>query len=159
MSTVVGTRLPGEILDRFNGNHLEDKVGLAYLLVTSDPDGTPRPCMLSAGEVLAPDDGHLRLALWHSHTAENLSRGASCLFCYVAEGVVLYVRGRPASLGEIEGLDVECFEVEVSSVESDVHPGMPTADTIRFRIEEPSLSEVIREWQDRLSRLAGLARR
>lgn len=157
MSTPVGDRLPPDLVEAFNGDDLEAKIGPGYLFVTSDEDGAPRPCMLSAGEVLATDDRHLRLALWSgSHTSANLSRGAPSLFCYVAEGTVLYVRGTPRALGTVARLQVDCFEIEVSIVESDEHPGMPVHDTIRFTVTGRSAEALVREWQQRLAALGSL---
>src|SRR4029450_7350934 len=54
MAKLLGDRLPETVLRAFDGHDLEAKVGPAHLLVTVDPDGTPRPRMLSAGELLAP---------------------------------------------------------------------------------------------------------
>ena len=55
---------PDDLFGALDGRQLAGKVGPAYLLVTSDEDGTPRPCMLSAGEVLAVDARRVRFALW-----------------------------------------------------------------------------------------------
>jgi hypothetical protein len=149
--------LPTAVTSAFDGERLEEKVGLGYLLVTSDPDGTPRPCMLSCGELLAPDDRRLRVGLWAgTHTCANLSRGSACLFCYVAEGTVLYVRGVPRPVGVLERHRVECFDIEVSSVESDDHPGMPATATFRFAVTGQPVESVVAEWQDRLAALRSL---
>ena len=157
MSTSLGDRLPAAVTTAFDGERLQEKVGLGYLLVTSDPDGSPRPCMLSCGELLAPDDRRLRVALWAgTHTSANLSRGSACLFCYVEEGSVLYVRGAPRHVGVLERHHVECFDIEVSSVESDDHPGMPAAGTFRFTVTGQPLESVLAEWQDRLAALRSL---
>src|SRR6266511_2702778 len=76
MSKLVSDRLPERITRAFDGQDLESKIGPAHLLVTTDQDGTPRPCMLSAGEVLATGDDRLRLILWTgSTTCRNLARG------------------------------------------------------------------------------------
>ena len=64
MSKLIGDTIPSGLRQELDGEHLETKIGAAYLLVTADDDGTPRPCMLSAGEVLAVDDRRLRFALW-----------------------------------------------------------------------------------------------
>lgn len=144
-------------METFDGKGLAGKIGLGYLLVTSDPDGQPRPCMLSCGEILAVDGRRLRLALWQgTGTSGNLSRGSSCLFCYVAEGTVLYVRGLPASLGSLEAHHLDCFDVHVSSVESDDHPGMPATDTFRFSLTSQSVDSVVGEWEERLAALGSL---
>lgn len=154
MSTRIGLRLPREVLDALDGAELDRKLGPAHLLVTTDEDGTPRPCMLSAGEVLAVDERALRLALWAgSHTSKNLSRGAPALFCYVAPRTVLYVRGRARRLPDGEGSGLDCFELGVESVESDDHPGMPVISGISFGVEEQDPAEVIDVWKTQLAAL------
>lgn len=157
MSTPLGDRLPPEVLAAFDGERLSEKVGLGYLLVTTDPGGAPRPCMLSCGEVLAVDERRLRLALWEgTRTSANLSRGASGLFCYVAAGSVIYVRGTPSRLGALARHHVECFDLAVSSVESDDHPGMPASDTFRFEVRGQPIEAVVAEWRERLADLRTL---
>ncbi len=154
MSRTVGERLPPEVLEAFDGRDLERKIGPAYLLVTADQDGTPRPCMLSAGEILAPDDRRLRVALWAgTRTARNLARGSPALLCFVTPGTVLYVRGTPRPLPPVEGSDLERFEIAVSSVESDLHPGMPVTHGIGFTVERGDPSEVVRAWRAQLEGL------
>ncbi|MFB3737347.1 MAG: hypothetical protein ACE14W_00100 [Candidatus Velamenicoccus archaeovorus] len=129
-------RLPPEVLTAFDGTDLADKIGPAYLLLSSDPDGTPRPCMLSAGELLAVDERHLRIGLWPgTHTSENLSRSGPVVLCFVAPGTVLYIRGTARPLEPAPEARLARFEVEVTSVESDVHPGMPVTETITFDVE------------------------
>ncbi|HXF74207.1 MAG TPA: hypothetical protein VNO79_16575 [Actinomycetota bacterium] len=152
MSRAVGDRLPREVLEAFDGRDLERKVGPAYLLVTTDEDGTPRPCMLSAGEVLAPDDRRLRVALWAgTRTARNLARGSPALLCFVAPGTVFYVRGTPRPLAP--AADLERFEIAVSSVESDLHPGMPVTHGIGFAVERDDPAEVVRAWRAQIEAL------
>src|SRR6187551_3092833 len=76
MSRLLGDTLPDDLVAALDGTGPAGKVGQAYLLVTSDEDGTPRPCMLSAGELLAVDGRRVRLALWSgSRTSANLARG------------------------------------------------------------------------------------
>ena len=157
VSTALGDRMPASVMAAFDGERLEDKVGLGYLLVTSDPDGSPRPCMLSCGELLAPDDRRLRVALWSgTHTCANLSRGSACLFCYVAEGVVLYMRGTPRHVGVLARHHVDCFDIDISSVESDDHPGMPATATFGFAVTGQSVESVVAEWHERLAALRSL---
>ena len=154
MSRVLGDRLPREVLEAFDGRHLERKVGAAYLLITADEDGTPRPCMLSAGEILALDDRRLRVAIRAgTRTARNLSRGSPALLCFVAPGTVLYVRGTARPLPRTGGLDLERFELVVSSVESDVHPGISVTHGIGLVVEGGDPSQVVRAWQAQIEGL------
>lgn len=153
MSKEIGDRLPAEILNAFDGEDLERKVGPAHMLLTVDEDGTPRPCMLSAGELLAVDERRLRIALWpRTRTAANLARGGRAVFCYVAERSVLYVRG-PTSRLPADGSPLECFELVVESVESDEHAGMPVTSGITFAIERGDPARVVESWRRQLDPL------
>lgn len=154
MSKLLGEQLPPDILNAFDGDNIKEKIGLAYLLVTTDEDGTPRPCMLSAGEILAPDDRHLRVALWPgTTTSKNLARGSRVLFCYIAPGVVLYVKGQAAPLGPGPDSKLERFEITSEAVESDIHQGMPVKETVLFSIEDADTTKIAAEWGHQLEAL------
>jgi hypothetical protein len=147
----LGNRLPQEVLSAFNGEGIESKIGRAYLLVTPDEDGTPRPCMLSAGEILAVDDGHLRVMLWPSTTtSNNLARGVRTLFCYIAPGTVIYAKGVSKPIGPGAGSKLERFEITIDAVESDVHQGMPVKETVVFGVEGMDTAKVASEWRRQL---------
>lgn len=154
MTKPIGDRMPDEVLEAFDGRDLERKMGPAYVLVTVDPSGAPRPCMLSAGEILAVDDRRLRVALWpKTNTVRNLGAGGPVLFCFVAPGTVLYLRGRARSLGQDESTKLERFEIEVESVEADLHAGMPVTQTITFSIGTADPVEVARSWGKQIEAL------
>lgn len=153
MSKLIGDTLPPEVVAALDGRDLERKIGPAYLLLTGDADGLPRPCMLSAGEVLAVDERTLRFALWPgTRTAANLERGAAAVFCYVVPGSVLYVRGPTRTLDEAEG-SLRCFELTVQSVESDAHAGMPVTSGISFAVERGDPAAVAEAWERQLAPL------
>lgn len=149
MSKFVSETLPAEVRKALNGRDLEGKIGDAYLVVTVDADGTPRPSMLSAGEMLAVDDRTIRLGVWRgTHTAENLRRGGHVLICFVAEGTVLYIKGSSRAVEVASKAPVEVSEVVVSSVESDVHEGLPVVHGIAFRPEdEGRRTAMLAEWE------------
>ena len=154
MSKLIGDSLPDDLVAALDGTGLAGKVGPAYLLVTSDEDGTPRPCMLSAGETLAPDPKHLRFALWRgSRTCANLTRGGRALFCHVAPRTVVYVRGPVRALDAGPELNLDCFELEVDSVESDDHAGMPVTTGIAFAVERDDPAVVVAAWERQLAGL------
>ncbi len=154
MSKVVGERLPEEITRAFDGRDLESKIGPAHLLVTTDDDGTPRPCMLSAGEVLATGDDRLRLILWAgSATSRNLARGGPVLFCYVVGRELYYVKGTARALPPAASSKLERFEIEVQVVESDRHEGMPVTAGITFGIGDLDAAKVTAGWQRQLAAL------
>jgi hypothetical protein len=154
MSKLIGDALPDDLAAALDGTELARKVGPAYLLVTSDEDGTPRPCMLSAGETLALDGKRLRFALWRgSRTAENLTRGGRALFCHVSPRTVVYVRGAVRALDGGPELNLDCFELAVESVESDDHAGMPVTTGITFAVERDDPAVVVAAWERQLSGL------
>lgn len=154
MSRLLGDTLPDDFVAALDGTGLEAKVGPAYLLVTSDEDGTPRPCMLSAGELLAVDRRRLRLALWHgSRTSANLARGGRALLCHVAPGTVVYVRGAVRSLDAGPDLELDCYEIAVDTVESDEHVGMPVTSGITFALERGDPSVLVATWERQLALL------
>jgi hypothetical protein len=154
MSKPVGDTLPRELLAALDGTDLAGKIGPAYLLVTSDVDGTPRPCMLSAGETLAVDGRHLRVALWRgSRTGANLARGSRALFCHVAPSSVVYVRGAARALEADPSLGLDCFELAVDSVETDEHAGMPVTTGITFAVERADPATVVEAWEQQLAAL------
>ena len=154
MSKLIGDTLPDDLAAALDGTELAGKVGPAFLLVTSDDDGTPRPCMLSAGETLALDGKRLRFALWRgSRTAENLTRGGRALFCHVAPRTVVYVRGAVRALDGGPELNLDCFELAVESVESDDHAGMPVTTGITFAVERDDPAVVVAAWERQLAGL------
>jgi hypothetical protein len=151
MTKRIGDRLPEEVVRAFDGEDLERKIGPAYVLMTVDADGVPRPCMLSAGEIVATDDRTLRLALWSgTRTSRNLADGRPALLCYVAPGSVLYIRGTPRPLGGSDETRLDLFELPVDGVESDAHAGMPVTQTITFAVGSRDPAEVARAWRRQL---------
>lgn len=154
MSRPLGDTLPDVLVAALDGTGLAGSVGQAYLLVTSDEDGTPRPCMLSAGELLAVDRRLVRLALWPgSRTSANLARGGRALLCHVAPGTVVYVRGAVRSLDAGPDPELDCFELEVDAVESDEHAGMPVLTGITFSVEDADPAGVVATWERQLALL------
>jgi hypothetical protein len=154
MSKLIGETIPSDLAEALDGETLDRKIGPAYLLVTTDDDGTPRPCMLSAGEVLAVDERRLRFALWKgSRTCANLERGGRVLFCHVAPRTVVYLRGSVRSLTPEPSLNLDCFELQVETAESDDHAGMPVTSGITFAVERDDPVAVVSAWQRQIAGL------
>jgi hypothetical protein len=156
MSRLIGDTLPAEIVAALDGRELERKIGPAHLLLTRDADGTPRPCMLSAGEVLAVDERRLRFALWaDSRTTANLADGGPAVVCYVAPGSVIYVRGATRPLDAPNEDRLRCFELVVDSVEADEHRGFPITSGISFEVASGEPGEMLETWRRQLELLRG----
>lgn len=152
MSALVDDRLPDPVRAALSGEDLERKVGTAYVLMTTDPDGAPRPCMLSAGEILVTGPRSYRLGLWPgTRTGANLGEGRVAVLCYVDVGTVLYIRGRPRPLSGREG--VERFEVAVDSVASDAHPGLPVTSPITYACAGMTEDDLLAMWRGQLASL------
>lgn len=153
MAQRIGDRLPADLVRLFDGTGSD--LYVAYPLVTVDEAGTPRFSMLSAGELLAAGDRAIRIAMWpNTRTGGNLASGRETLLCVVVPGSVRYVRGHAARLNAPPDVTLECFELAVSSVESDSHEGMPVATPITFDVVEPSPAEVLAAWRTQLAALA-----
>jgi hypothetical protein len=146
--------LPAEFISAFDGRRLNDKVGLGYVVVTVDADHVPRPAMLSAGEILVLDGAEVRIATWRgTHTGTNLREGRPAVICYAGPGSVVYVTGKPRLIGSSDDPEVDMFAVEVSSVQTDSHPGLPVKYTITFACEGMRPDELVAMWTRQLNAL------
>jgi hypothetical protein len=155
MGDLPGDRLPDELVHALDDEALDGADQPAFLLVTTDEDGTPRICMVSAGELLVRDERTLRVALWRgTRTAHNLGHGGTALLGAVSPGSVIYVRAEPARLAVPEATSLECFELTVTGVEADVHAGMPVTSGITFRPDEPDHAATVADWRRQRELLA-----
>ncbi|MPZ82978.1 MAG: hypothetical protein GEV28_22330 [Actinophytocola sp.] len=152
MAQVVGEEIPDVVTATFDGTDLERKLGLGFVMVTVDPDGQARPCMVSAGEMLVLDRRTIRLGLWSgTSTSRNLAAGSAVLFCHVAEGVVYYLRGHARSLAADPEARLDCFELRVERVETDAHEGLPVTSGITFTVVDPDPPAVLAMWERQLA--------
>jgi len=152
MSKVIGDQVPDVVASTFDGTDLAGKLGLGFVMVTVDPDGQVRPCMLSAGELLVVDRRTVRMGLWAgSSTSRNLTAGSSVLFCHVAEGVVFYLRGTAHPLAADPAAGLDCFELRVDRVETDSHDGLPVTSGITFTVVDPDPPAVLAMWERQLA--------
>ncbi|GLY73839.1 hypothetical protein [Actinoallomurus iriomotensis] len=155
MADTLGDRLPDELVHALDDEALTDEDQTGFLLVTTDENGAPRICVVSAGELLICDERTLRVALWHgSRTAHNLGRSGTALLAAISPGSVIYVRAEPAPLAVPETANLECFELTVKSVEADVHAGMPVTSGITFRADQPDHATAVADWRRQRALLA-----
>lgn len=93
MSTLLGTTLSPELLERLQGpaQGWRDE---AFFLTTTDRRGRPHAALLSYDEAWAPAVDRIRLALYaDSGTSDNLRLRGVCALLLVAPGRVHYVKG------------------------------------------------------------------
>jgi hypothetical protein len=155
VAKLIGERIPAELLAALGPAALVDEQQVGYLLSTSGEDGEPRIAMVGLGEVFAPDDEHLRFALWPgTSTGRNLRSGRPVLFSAVGPEGVYYLRGTVAELPIPDGVELDFFELTVRRVESDAHPGMPVTSGITFRVEGEHQAQVLADWRHQRELLA-----
>lgn len=162
MSRPVGDEIPDPVVALFDGRRLVEQLGKAHLMITVDADGLPRPCMLSAGEVLVVDSRTFRVGVWSgSGTSRNLAEGSSVLLCVVDDETVLYLRGRGERAGDcssaMTGLDV--FEISVDRVETDSHEGFAIQHGMQISLGGSAADEVLVVWQTQLETIRSAASR
>jgi hypothetical protein len=71
----------------------------------------------------------------------------------VDRDTVLYIKGDPRTLESTESAPIERFEINIRSVESDVHEGLPVVQGIRFTCEPSTRERMLREWSRTLDAL------
>lgn len=154
MSTFVADHLPAGLARLFASEERERAEGQCFILVTADQDYTPRPCLLSIGEILLIDDRHMRIAVWpDSRTTANLQRGNPVLMTCALPPDTFHIRARPRPLPPAPANDLVRFELEVSSVERDGHEGMPVTQPMWFAARD-NLRETVREmWRNQVDAL------
>lgn len=141
-------RLPTDLIRALDDAVLDDAEQIAYLLATTDDNGTPRLAMVGAGELLAVDDQTLRVALWPgTRTAHNLARGTPVLLTAVRPGSVVNVRADPRPLPAPDDSRLSLFELAVTDVAWDTHPGMPVTSGITFTPQGIEREAAVAEWR------------
>lgn len=114
--------------------------------------------MLSVGEVLATDEGHLRLALWPNSTATgNLSASGRATLALVHEEAGYYIRlaaTRGADLKLPSGGHLAFFEGAVEDVQQDIAPYAVLESGVRFRLKDPA--SVLPRWRETVAVLRDL---
>lgn len=129
-----------EALALLDGERLAERVGETFILVTSDPEGWPHIALLSAGEVLARDDGEIRIALWPNTAAtRNLTASGRALLAIIGRRRCLYLRldcRRGPDIRPVSG-PLACFAGRIErAVEDEVGYALITSG-VRFDLGDP----------------------
>jgi hypothetical protein len=86
--------LPDRLFRLLDGEHLDEQIGKAIMLVTIDDQEMPYPAMLSFLETVAVDRKNIRIAPWNnSTTTKNLRERAKASLLIVDEGLACYIQG------------------------------------------------------------------
>lgn len=132
-----------------DGRDLAKREGLTFLLITSAQDAWPHVAMLSVGEVYAPDDSSISLALWPgSQTTRNLSTGGRALLMFVWSNATYYVRVSCTRQNDasVRGRPRALFTSQVEEVLEDVVDYAEITGGIDFRLKRPE--EVLDAWAE-----------
>jgi hypothetical protein len=94
MATVLGSRLPDEIIARLGAGRAAME-GTAVPICTIDAAGFPHPAMLSYAELAADTPESFRAAVYAgSTTARNLRERHRCTLLFVDAAITCYVKAR-----------------------------------------------------------------
>lgn len=148
-------QLPADLHALLDGEHLDQKVGHVFELLTVAPDGWPHVALLSVGEVLWLAPSRLGLALWPSSTtSSNLRRDGRAVLQLYHGGAAYRARlaCSPAGTGQVpdEG-KLALFSAAIEEV---------TRDAVGYarltsgpQIELTDIDRVVGRWQVQLQRL------
>lgn len=147
--------VPAALARLLDGRDLEAAVGLTLLLITASEDGWPRVAMLSAGEVLAPAGGEVRLALWGgTHTTANLARTGQGTLMAVVPPATYYLRLRAAPPREasVGGHPRAIFVTAIEEAREDVVAYAEVTSGIEFSlVDRPA---TLKAWAANLKAMA-----
>ncbi|MBV9673075.1 MAG: pyridoxamine 5'-phosphate oxidase family protein [Verrucomicrobia bacterium] len=144
------------VLNYLNGEELLSKTQ-ALCLSTVDAEGWPKAALLSAGEILALPNGHLRIALFaSSDTVANLERDGRLTLSLAHNGGMcsLRLRARKCRQGMPE-LSLAFFEAEIERVRLHRAPYADVTGGISFALHEPSA--VLNRWRRQIEALRAVS--
>ncbi|MBV9168939.1 MAG: pyridoxamine 5'-phosphate oxidase family protein [Chloroflexi bacterium] len=148
MPRSLGSELPPHVSALLDGSELASRVGLTFLLLTTDAAGWPHVAMLSVGELLATEPSKIRAALWlSSSSSRNLERTGRAVLASVLDSAGYYVRVRAERLGDVDvGVDgrLAAFSFAIEDVQEDVVTYARLTSGITFELEQPE--RVLPRW-------------
>jgi hypothetical protein len=144
--------VPAAWFRMFDGERLEEKMGVSALLSTVGEDGWPHASFLGVGEVLVRDDRRIALLLWPaSTTAGNIARTRRLSLFAVSDGSVWEVR-LEANAGDADGTEGSLrFETRVLAARRHAAPYAEVTGMIGFRLLDPD--PTILRWRAQIGRL------
>ncbi|MFF8430636.1 hypothetical protein ACF07Y_36960 [Streptomyces sp. NPDC016566] len=149
MSKTIGSAIPTAVLDMLTAREGDGAEGPCIIVITVDPDGQPRPCLLSPGELLVVDEQRLRAVVWPgSRTTANLDRGAAVLITVAAPPDVFHLRAVAERLPNAPDSQLARFTFTTTSVERDGHEGLPVTVPMWFAATTEARQEVLAMWEE-----------
>ncbi|QGZ65343.1 pyridoxamine 5'-phosphate oxidase family protein [Paraburkholderia acidisoli] len=148
--------LPRQVVEDFNGNGLEARLGDAFRLSTVGEDGWPHAAQLSVGEILAVSAVELLVAVWpNSHTAGNLKRDGKLTLSLVHDGALLEIRATARMAAEQQtALGLTVFRVTVAAVNEHRAKYAEVTSGVTFRLHDPQA--VLARWREQIAMLRAI---
>ncbi|MGW4848112.1 hypothetical protein [Nocardia brasiliensis] len=154
MSILIADHLTLDLVRLFEPSERERAEGQCFLLVTTDPDNSPRPCLLSVGEILVTGVDRLRIVVWpNSRTTDNLNRASPVLLTCAIPPDIFHITALPQPLPLVPAAQLARFELTVSRVERDVHEGLPVTQPMWFAATTGREESLLEMWRDQLALL------
>jgi len=159
MTRSLGNQLPEALQKLLDGSDLAQRVGLTFLLLTTDENGWPQVAMLSVGELVATEPRAVRAGLWlHSGTTKNLTRDGRATLVLIANGNGYYVRTmarRGADLGLGPEGRLAYFTIEVEDGEEESTDYATLTSGVTFSLKHPE--QVVPRWRRTVQALLAAA--
>jgi len=158
MSRAIGHRLPDRLFALLDGRALHERLGKAFLVTTTDPEGRPHPAMLSYGELLAVDPSRLRLAMYEkSRTVGHLKANGLFTLSLVEPGLAYYIKGKATPLPPmVKYPRLVRFEIMIEEILEDQaeedEAGARITGGITFE-PGPDQSDLLRSWEEMIAAL------
>ena len=146
---------PAAVVSFLDGNDLDQKIGTAIGVVTTDADGWPHPAQLSPGEILLAADGHVSFALHaHSALAENLRRDGRVVLLVAADGANNEMRFEVAEGSPLTDPPLATFSGRMVVNRSHRVPYAEVVSGVQYTLRDPEAT--LDRWHRQLEGLRGL---
>lgn len=126
-------------MQRFSGSLEAVPDGFTASLVTLSEDGWPTTSLLGPGELYAPDNGHVALALWPGSRAQrNMLRTGRAGLDFVADGRFYQLRLTQLHSREVDGLVL--IQTTLNGGEAQSVPYAQLTNGIQYVLQDPLAS-------------------
>lgn len=146
---------PPAVVSFLDGTRLEDKVGTAVGITTTDPDGWPHPAQLSAGEILLSTEGEIRLAV-HAQTsmADNLRRDGRLVLMLAADGANNELRFQVTERAPLTEPPLATFSGTLVVARTHRSPYADVVDGVRYTLHDTD--STVERWRRQIDGLRNL---
>jgi len=146
---------PATVVDWLDGTALENKVGSAVGLSTTDAGGWPRTALLTPGELLLLPSGELRAALHDgSSTTQNLRRDGRLVLTVAADGALYELNFEVREAAPPVGLPLATFVGPLRLAREHRAPYADVVGGIQYTLHDPG--PVLARWRRQIEVLRTL---